>query len=77
MMRNAKTMIMLLLCASLLLAPMVVQAAEDGNTAAEVQDDSSPEGTGLLMLLMGVGGVFVVGLASISRNNVNSEAAGS
>ncbi len=73
-MRKTKTMIILLLCTCLLLAPMVVQAADDGDTAAEVQESASPEGIGLLMLLMGIGGVFVVGLASISRNNVNSEA---
>ena len=95
-MRNAKSILMLMLCAVFLLTPIIAQAQEDSgeahsDTSAEVQSEAdsgdshdgeiaddeahgdneaeSPEGTGLLMLLLGVGGVFVVGIATIGREN--------
>jgi hypothetical protein len=86
--RHLTSLLVILICAVLLAAPMALSAQDNGDngapdTAAEVAQsgpeeaatviDDLPQGISTLILLLGIGGVLIVGGAMIARDNFKGE----
>jgi len=78
-MRKLTHLLLLLLMLLTFALPVVVMSQDEGeganeDTTAEViqqegtSEEETPEGIGLLFLLIGLGGVFFVGVASIGKD---------
>jgi hypothetical protein len=68
---DVKKMLVVILLAAMLLAPMATYAQEDAATETPAAEQTSaPSGLGTLMLLVGVGALAIVGGAMLARDNI-------
>jgi hypothetical protein len=78
-MRNStrvKAIIALLLCVLLAALPLALLAQDNvipADSAVDPVSDDGPQGVGILMLLLGLGGVTVVGGSMIARDRFTSD----